>query len=394
MKCHNGCGLIASKKCSRCGIASYCSSSCQKEHWTDHKKTCCTTSNNAPPALPPSSEIIKAKDHIASLSDIPGFSELDAKFSVAAKATQYSKAVKLCRKILLLAKKNGISKRNNYLAVVYANLGSCLGNEGDYEAAEKNFLKAVSIADLENYDVVDGLISLYLNQNRLEDAEPLCIDYLRKSMLKYGKRDQGIIPALRCNAILTKRQQRLDIAIEHLTRIYIILIDVHGQVHSEVQSAAHDLINSLRLMGDLPTALYYAQVNYDSLLDAIPPAAPLAISDGAYTLGTILGYVGTHKKSAEYFAIALEIREKHLGASVLSVADTLEKLAFARIKQSDFSKEVLALLTKSLGIYKVVHGDGHSDCVRLEGLCGKIRSLHVTGTAALTAPAPAPAASN
>ena len=317
---------------------------------------------------------------IKHLAEIPGFVDLDDRFSDAVRAGNYSKAITIWRKIIYLAtKKAGLSKRNPILAVVYANLGSCLGNEGDYEGAEKSFLKAITIADNENFEVVDGLISLYLNQNRLEDAEPLCNDYLRKSVAKFGKRDMGIVPALRCCAILTKRQMHLDIAVEHLTRIYIILSDVHGPVHTDVQSVAHDLINVLRMSGDLPTALYYAQVNYDSLMAADDPPAPqLAISDGAYTLGTILGYVGTHKKSAEMFAQSLRIREKELGQTVLTVADTLEKLAFARIKQSDFSKEVLALLIRSLAIYKLIHGEGHSDCVRLEGLCGKIRSLHVS----------------
>jgi tetratricopeptide (TPR) repeat protein len=230
--------------------------------------------------------------------------------------------------------------------------------------------------DKDNFDVVDGLISLYLNQNRLEDAEPLCTEYLRKSVAKYGKRDIGIIPALRCNAVLTKRQQRLDLAIEYLTRVFIILTDVNGPVHPDVQSVVHDLINALRMMQDLPTALHYAQTNYENLINADPAASKTSISDGAYVLGTILGYVGTHKKSAEIFTIALEIREKELEPNSLIIADTLEKLAFARIKQSDFSKEVLTLLIRSLAIYKAVHGEGHSDCVRLEGLCGKIKSLH------------------
>ena len=374
MKCFNGCGSIGSKICARCGVATYCSSNCQRAHWTEHKKTCSASAGSQSTVAPPSET--PAKELSVNLADIPGFAELDNKFSAAVKTGHYRRAISICRRILLLAKKSGLDKKNPFLAVVYANLGSCLGNEGDYEGAERNFLKAVTIADNANCDVVDGLISLYLNQGRLEDAEPLCQEYLRKSVVKYGKRDNGIVPALRCNAILTKRQQRLDLAIEFLTRVYIILVDVHGPVHTEVQSVAHDLINALRMLQDLPTALYYAQLNYDNLMSADPPAPRISISDGAYILGTILGYVGTHKKSAEMFAQALEIREKELGPSSLTVADTLEKLAFARIKQSDFSKEVLGLLTRSLAIYKAVHGEAHSDCIRLEGLCGKIRSLH------------------
>lgn len=396
MKCQNGCGNEATKKCSRCNQASYCSSICQRSHWADHKKTCANSlpghgamhsaSLSAPSTttvrtISTPAGLVTTHTKMINLSDIPGFAELDDKFSNSVKSGHYSRAIRMCRKILALAKKSGLTKRHAFLAVVYANLGSCLGNEGDYVNAEKFFIKAITIADSENFDVVDGLISLYLNQNRLEDAEPLCKEYLKKSVQKYGKRDIGIVPSLRCNAILTKRQQRLDLAIEYLTRVYIILTDVNGSIHSDVQSVAHDLINALRMMGDLPTALYYAQLNYDNLANADNPASPpIAISDGAYILGTILGYVGTHKKSAEMFALSLDYREKELGPNALTVADTLEKLAFARIKQSDFSKEVLALLTRSLAIYKLVHGDAHSDCVRLEGLCSKIRSLHVSAT--------------
>ena len=34
------CGKDASKKCSRCSLAWYCSAECQKKHWKEHKSVC------------------------------------------------------------------------------------------------------------------------------------------------------------------------------------------------------------------------------------------------------------------------------------------------------------------------------------------------------------------
>ena len=39
-RCSSGCGLAASKKCSGCGTARYCSADCQKQHWPLHKRAC------------------------------------------------------------------------------------------------------------------------------------------------------------------------------------------------------------------------------------------------------------------------------------------------------------------------------------------------------------------
>jgi tetratricopeptide (TPR) repeat protein len=88
----------------------------------------------------------KGKSMTINLADVPGFQELDARFSASVKSGHYQRAISICRKILALAKKTGLSKKNPFLAVVYANLGSCLGNETDYEGAERSFLKAVTIA--------------------------------------------------------------------------------------------------------------------------------------------------------------------------------------------------------------------------------------------------------
>ena len=249
-----GCQREASKRCRQCQYG-YCSESCQKVDWPRHKPICRNYVTTPDPDYCPSSSGTDrrqlGKVDQEAFSNYTGkliFSEVDDanKFPVPAwkpiwdQATQatvdgfHADSEKLFRECLRLASL-AHGEEHTLICQIHHNLGTTHHRMLQFDRAEDEYLKGLKVADNLvwkgaplSHDVLvqllEGLAALYNAQDRIADAEPVCLRSYQISCEVFGEDSPKVVNSLRRLAALRERQGLTEVSLDLLERAYRIVV--------------------------------------------------------------------------------------------------------------------------------------------------------------------------
>lgn len=261
----SGCTQPAQKKCGKCHF-SYCSAKCQRNDWPRHKSICSNYAISTDPNYCPSSSqrdaasnknysgklIFHEYDEQLAKSSVPAWKPIWDQATKAYVDGFYQDASKLfseCYRLATIC--NG--EEHVLICQIHRNIGASLQRLGKYDAAEVEYLSGVRIADslmwrgcASAYEVLvqalEGLASLYNIQDRMDEAEPVCLRSLQISEEKFGVSSPKIINSLRRLSALREKQGRSEEAIEHLVRAANVMQAAQGIANNQFVVINIDLV--------------------------------------------------------------------------------------------------------------------------------------------------------
>jgi tetratricopeptide (TPR) repeat protein len=347
-----GCQQKALKQCAKCQFG-YCSKICQKNDWPRHKTICsnyeCTPDPNYCPSSSQAARIPDASSSTLNYSGRLIFHEFsdDSKSNVPAwkpiwdQATKaytdgyYSDASKLfCECYRLAALING--EEHVLICQIHRNIGASYQRLGRLDEAEAEYIKGIKAADSLIWkgsvsahevlvQVLEGLASLYNIQERIEEAEPICIRCLQVSEENFGIDSPKIVNALRRLSGLRERQGLKNEAVEHLKRALKVVDKSLGCSNSQAALINSDLVELLIRInliqdGEDQAIMFYNQLKRENIGSTSQPRSHLNLADAAFTLGQVYRSKREFAKGQKLFEEALKLRVQYCGKTHITVA--------------------------------------------------------------------------
>ena len=314
------CNNVSSKKCSACERVSYCSVSCQKQHWrVNHKDRCL---KKLPTEYVPLAEVLSTLtalseqlqrlvelgsnncDQILCLRHSIAFAEFQ--LCVPSDPEQYYYCTRPDGlKIDNFTVAHAMSSQYLNLATRYSNGQSLVGAQQaePYFRKSRGILEPLRllldvIVDDEELRSLRGDRELILGQlsrterklavncmelNRFRESDAHCSQslYFAKQMeVNEGSTTTVQIEALLCYGVLREHQYWADCAknskgaYEYFEEAYLLASEAYDPVHPQVQDVSAYLIGCLIKLGDFIEAERFARINYESLTCANSGADP------------------------------------------------------------------------------------------------------------------------
>lgn len=369
IKCHNNnCGNLGLNHCGACGVVYYCSSSCQRENWKLHKKTC--------------GKITSPVNNLETLVE-----EAIHRATTLETENKGEEAIELLKDTQVTV----LNQLNN-------------GKEppiGQNDIIDNHMYNIkMRIRDLcmhipsripeaySNAEIVRRLIDVMTPASNCEKFEQLAeaerslatVFVLKLELLKseeHGLRSlvyarqikKGVMHTtelsrcLKTFAEIRSQQRRCLEAITYSEEAYILLSEAYGPVHPQVQNAASDLIELHSRNGEFENADRYARINYESIIDpnngydvnslgaaqAMELLARLWWLNNGETGQEVSETSGSEAESL--MRQAINIVEKTHGMKSVQLPKFYKSLCFVQMKRGLYTEEVRGLLQRVLVLY-------------------------------------------
>ena len=269
-----------------------------------------------------------------------GVDDVDLLFQKAnefSKQGQYSEAISLSERALVILEKGGASETAD--AAVFINfLGQQHHDQGNYTEALALYQKSLAIiqkvlgADHPNVAVsLNNLAALYQAQGRYQDAEPLYKQALEMRQKLLGSKHPDVVASLNNLAGLYQAQGRYQDAEIFYKKALEIYKKLQDGEHPNVATSLNNL-----------AGLYQTQGRYQDaeplLKQALEIQQKLLGSDHPNVLATLTNWAGIYQAQGSYTEAeaflkqALEIGQKLLGAEHPDIASILNN--FAKLYQA------------------------------------------------------------
>lgn len=306
-----GCESAATKFCASCGSMSYCGTSCQKLHWkAQHRDRCL---KRLPTILLPLDQVAivltDLSNQLLRLLNTGG--STDEQVVILKHAVTFAE-FQLCvpsepGRYYYSERKDGIKVDNLVVAhsmtSLYFNLGTRYSNQQSLKSAieaEKYFTKSRLILEplrllMDSVIDDDALFDVSIHQEKLLDqlsrterklaincmelkrfkeSDIHCqqsLDFARRMKEGTPEGTTSVFEALSCLGELRGHQYWKDCEIDcrgaydYFEEAYILVSEIYGPVHPQVQEVTANLVGSLIKLRDFEEAERFARINFESV---------------------------------------------------------------------------------------------------------------------------------
>lgn len=199
-----------------------------------------------------------------------------------------------CLRLALLAH----GEEHTLVCQIHHNLGTTHQRMFQFDKAEEEYLKGLKLADNlvwkdaplahdVHVQLLEGLAALYNAQDRIREAEPVCMRSYQTSCEIFGEDSPKVVNSLRRLAALRERQGNLDMSLELLEKAYRIVasnISMNSTPGTKTRSAtvSGELVELLVRMVHVIVCLAAPHCNgHSSRSSSIVPRSKLTPTSGS-----------------------------------------------------------------------------------------------------------------
>jgi len=405
LKCANlNCNEIGKLKCSACASVYYCSSQCQKAHWSTHKTNCkqlkAANANKVPTPIPAVTPVVTTTSASPVTSPVPTAtttipnvdSELLAQFQALKSEIQklfntrdFVNAVKKSEEAIELAKQFPSQFALPETIQIQINLSTAFLHMNKLKEAESYASASVLSAEINSsqrpgYPQAIEILTValgckavaVLSVGRIEDAYEAAQRALSLAESIYPKNDPRLHKSLRTLGLIQDKKGDLIDAERTIFRAYTIICIAGGPACSEAQLMVDDLVNMFSRKKDLDNAEKYARMNYKAIVDKkvnLQEREGILLADSASRLASVLVKKGELEQAEKLVAEALEIRDtpQFLAMNPIGVAYSLSQYVGVCEELGKLGSEgdnsLETMLTRAIEIFSRIRGPQSQEVV-------------------------------
>lgn len=385
-KCANtGCNETGRLKCSACSSVYYCSSQCQKAHWTAHKTQCKQLkAANTKPASVAVSPV--APSPVNNNAGPPVDNEQFAEFQALKNEIQkyfnhrdFENAAKKSEEAIQMAKSFPSHIALPETIQIQVNLSTAFLHMNKLKEAESYANSSVASAEInvsqrtgqpqaiEILTVALGCKAVaILTAGRIPEALEAAQKALTLAETIYPKNDPRLHKSLRTLGLIQEKKGDLTDAERTIVRAYTIICIAAGPASPEAQVLVDDLVNMFSRKQDLEAAERYAEKNYKTISDKksnLSERELYFLADSASRLAALYVKKGEFGKAEKLVAEALEIRDnaQFLAMNPMGIAFSLTQLVGVREELgklgSEEDNELENMLLRAIDIFSRLRGN-------------------------------------
>eukprot|EP01038_Epipyxis_sp_PR26KG_P012372 gene12372-16595_t len=291
MSCGNpDCDQTGNLKCAACQGVMYCSATCQKKHWSQHKVICKASSkaNKSSKSNEITATSTSSVELINNINNMKSQTQKSFNSGNFQEAIEYGlQALELSKSLAPVQSVAECIQIHINLASSYLQIKSLVEAEShcsaSIELSEKGF--SVRTGERPNPQAVEILsislgtkaiillnMSIEANGNtvdRVGEANTCAMRSLTLAESIYPKNDPRLFKSLRTLALVRDREKNFSDAEKLFFRAYTILCLGNGVESGETQALFEEMTQMLVRKGDESTAIKHATNNYKSLNDKL-----------------------------------------------------------------------------------------------------------------------------